>query len=129
METKRFNITIEVDGRKPIHLHEVHPVNSDNKIVKELTALLRKYVNHRQRIMTKHGAVCTASKMKAIEKCKNRLSLSDNWSVSAFRKFVILMENDLVHILPGQSSKFFMNDYQFVYDLINWARPRKSLAS
>lgn len=126
----RYNITIQVDGRNTVHLKDVHHALVNHKIVEALSEMLLKYVNHRKRIMTRHGALCTPRKLKAVEKCQNRLSFSASWSPIAFKKFLLLMEDDLLTILPGHTSKYFHNDSQFIYDMLTWAKPTQtSMAS
>lgn len=119
----RCHVVLKVDGRPKVVLKDLHKATADVRIMRQLVGMLRKYVNHRQRIMLKHGGYCTSQKLNAVNKCLNRLDLSAAWTPKAFRKFLQLMEDDLISILPSYKSKFFHNDSQFVFDLLTWAKP------
>ncbi|MDX5326075.1 MAG: hypothetical protein LPK80_07415 [Bacteroidota bacterium] len=83
---------------------------------------LLRLVNHRERIMNQHGGRNTVRKAEACSKVRQRLSMSEKWSIEVLARQVIHMEEDLLQLIPGTSSKFYQTHSQLVFDLIHWAK-------
>lgn len=88
---------------------------------------VRKYVNHRSRIIRKHGGRCNESTLKSITRLQYAFKGSTlRWKLEDLPKIVGNWSNDLINIAPGTSSKFYKKQSQFLIDLISWAKYQKT---
>lgn len=91
---------------------------------------LRRFVNHRESVMKKHGGHYTLAKQEAINKVRRRLDQAPHWSFDVTLLMVERMREDLVLLLPGKDSKFYKNHVNLVTELLSWvSAARKGMAA
>lgn len=79
------------------------------------------YVNHRAQLLGNHGAYVTQRKLEALDRLKRKMYESKRWTTLATAKHIKAMREDLVTVMPGQSSRFYMSSLELLSDLIYWA--------
>jgi len=82
---------------------------------------LNHYVNHRAQLLCNHGAYVTVRKMEALDRLKQKLAMSNKWTTLATAKHIKAMREDLVTVMPGQSSRYYNSSRELLADLIYWA--------
>lgn len=76
---------------------------------KEMLLTITRYVNHREKLMTSFGAFKSSAKMESISKIRRQVSFYADADTPVIKRLVLLLEPDLVNIMPGKQSRFYQS--------------------
>lgn len=94
----------------------------DDTCKRLLVNSIRRYINHRDKIISKYGGHRSPAALTALNHLKYAFHGSTNrWSLADLPRIIKNWESDLLEIAPGPKSKFYKNQTQFLIDLIAWA--------
>lgn len=87
-----------------------------------IVAALRRYINHRRRIITKHGGTNTAETRAALSALDYAFSgPTTRWAFAKMPRIIKAYESQLYAIAPSPRSKYFRCHTQLLTDLLGWA--------
>jgi|GEM_PF-2992625 len=89
---------------------------------------IRRYINHRKRIIFKYGGHKTPKALTALNQLNYAFNGSTNrWSLEALPRIIKNWEAQLLEIAPKPNSKYYKNQTQFLISLTAWANHEMSI--
>jgi hypothetical protein len=88
----------------------------------QIVKKLRRFINHRELLMAKHGAYSNAGKYKSIERIRMYLEHYQDKPLISVCRVVLLVEAEIKNIMPGQSSKFYKGAVEKIDTLLSECR-------
>jgi hypothetical protein len=79
----------------------------------------KRFVKHRERMMTKHGARMTIERMTTVSKLLRICDLNANSNQQTIARIILLQEDRLRTIMPGRISEFYEGDYKKLNEIIS----------
>lgn len=91
----------------------------EKSIRKVIIENITKFVNHKAYIFTN----CNKSMLpESIVRLKTLIALLPTMNLRGICKSILIYENDLISILPGEKSKFYHHDHNTIFGLISDCR-------
>lgn len=83
----------------------------------ELLDKVKRLVKHRQRMMLRHGALCTVNKLNAASKILRKMDYVQKCDIKIVAQNILNYEYLFLEIMPGASSEFYHSDYKKLAEL------------
>lgn len=102
---ERVVLQISLDGNQT-KVYNLRPNMANSYVCIAVAKYIRKMVNHRRRVIFMHGGLVTTQKIHAIDRILYRINNAQAWDIKFLPRILNLIIDDLMIIMPGQSSKF-----------------------
>lgn len=89
-------------------------------VQRTIVSAIRRYVNHRQQVLTRHGGYMTPAKQKALFELEYHLGNAQNVRLEKLPIWVNKMLTRMVVIQPGKNSAFYSKYIMIYRDLEAW---------
>jgi hypothetical protein len=86
---------------------------------KEIIQKVQRFVRHRERMMSEHGALKTLSKVQSATRILRILNYFKDKNTLVISRQILKLRKDFNNILPGRTSKFYESDIKKVNEIFS----------
>lgn len=84
--------------------------------------IVNTYLNHREQILTQYGGHLTTEKIDAISRIRMRMQQLQRARTEVLAKVLLQYEAELILLLPGKTSKFYLSATKKIDTLLAYCR-------
>jgi len=116
-------VTMDLNmGNEHRKIGGLKPVAAKSVAKRLIISAIRKYLNHRRKIIFEYGGHRNASIDKSLRNLEYAfLGPTAKWNLEDLPRIIRNWSKDLINIAPNPRSRFYRSQSQFLHDLMAWA--------